>query len=404
MNKPELLAPANNLDILKIACLYGADAVYCGTPNFAMRSRVGFTFETLKEGIAYAHSIDKKVYVTLNAALHPLEVEKMKKHALAIAKLKPDALIVSDLGMVKFLLKKINVPIHLSTQANTTNQLSAKFWQDQGVERVVLARELSLKEIKKINKSVNIQLEAFVHGAMCMAYSGRCQISNYLTGRNPNKGECVQACRFKYKMYALEEEQRKGEFFPLYEDESGTYILNSKDLCMVDNIDKLVEAGISSFKIEGRLKSEYYVACVVRAYRQAIDLYFANPSEYSSKRKEFLGELKKTANRGLTTGFFFKKPTTNTNNYKSSKAKSSWGYIGRVLDYDKTSKALKFECKNLLNIGAELEIITPNKTYLHKLELMVKDNIPVETAHADNIIEIEFDTEVPKDSLIRVKL
>lgn len=404
MIKPELLAPANNLDILKIAFLYGADAVYCGTPNFAMRSRVGFTLETLKEGIDYAHSIGKKVYLTLNAFPHSLEVEKMKKHALELAKLEPDALIVADPGMIHFLAEKSKTPIHLSTQANTTNQLSAEFWKNQGVERVVLARELSIKDIKKIHSSVDIELEAFVHGAMCMAYSGRCQISNYMTGRDPNKGECIQACRFKYKVYALEEDLRKDEFFPVIEDESGTYVMNSKDLCMIDNIDKLIAAGIASFKIEGRLKTEYYVASVVRAYRRAIDLYFSDQIAYKSKRAEFLTEIKKTANRGITTGFYLKKPTSRTNNYKSSKAIARWGYIGRVLDYVKNTKTLKFECKNYLKIGSELEIMTPDNNYSFILDSMRKNGEEITVAHANNILEIKFGQFVPVDSLIRVKL
>lgn len=400
--KPELLAPAGNLDILKIAFLYGADAVYCGTPAFAMRARVGFNLKTLKEGIDFAHSLHKKVYLTLNAFPHSLEIKALKEHVKLLADLKPDAFIIADPGVIDFVKNNFNIPIHLSTQANTTNQLSAEFWQKQGVERIVLARELSLKEIKKIHDTVEIEIEAFVHGAMCMAYSGRCQISNYLTGRDPNRGQCIQACRFQYKMYALEEDQRKGELFPIYEDEEGTHILNSKDLCMIEYIPELIDAGVTSFKIEGRLKSEYYVATVVRAYRQAIDSFFDNATIEQSNN--LMNEISKTANRGLTTGFYFTKPDSETNNYATSKAKSEWGYIGRVIKYNKKTKILTFECKNHLLLNSTLEIITPTETYPYKLTSMTIKNEPAEVAHANNIVAIPFDIEVIKDSLIRIRL
>ena len=427
--KPELLAPAGTLDILKIAFMYGADAVYCGTPAFAMRARVGFNIETLKEGILYAHSLNKKVYLTLNAFPHSFEIEKLEEHIGKLAELKPDAFIVADPGIVEFIIKNFDIPVHLSTQASTTNQLTAEFWKKQGVERIVLARELSLKEIKKIHETVDVKLETFIHGAMCMAYSGRCQISNYMTGRDPNRGQCVQACRFKYKMYALEEDLRKGELFPLYEDEEGTHILNSKDLCMIQYIPELIDAGIASLKIEGRLKSEYYVATVVRAYRKAIDLYYSTLSDVipDCKReirdpvtakapqpifsKEYLKEVailklevEKSANRGLTTGFYFDKPNQETNNYISSRAESQAGYIGRVLGYDNDKKMLKFEVKNHLLINSKLEIFSPNKTISYTLAEMFKDGQSIEVAHANNIVEIPFEEEMLTDSLIRILL
>jgi putative protease len=404
--KPELLAPAGTLDILKIAFMYGADAVYCGTPAFAMRARVGFNIETLKEGILCAHSLNKKVYLTLNAFPHSFEIEKLEEHIGKLAELKPDAFIVADPGMIDFILKNFDIPVHLSTQASTTNQLTAEFWKKQGVERIVLARELSLKEIKKIHETVDIELETFIHGAMCMAYSGRCQISNYMTGRDPNRGQCVQACRFKYKMYALEEDLRKGELFPLYEDEEGTHILNSKDLCMIQYIPELIDAGIASLKIEGRLKSEYYVATVVRAYRKAIDLYYSsNGSEKLKKEVENLQkEVEKSANRGFTTGFYFDKPNQETNNYLSSRAESQAGYIGRVLGYDNDKKMLKFEVKNHLLINSKLEIFSPDKTISYALKEMFKDGQSIEVAHANNIVEIPLEEEMPTDSLIRILL
>ncbi len=402
--KPELLAPAGNLDILKIAFMYGADAVYCGTPLFAMRSRVGFDLDSLKEGINYAHSISKKVYVTLNAFPHANEIEEAKKHALEIIKLHPDALIIADPGMIAFVKENTGIPIHLSTQASTTNYLTANFWLNQGIDRIVLARELSLDDIKLIHQHSKIEIETFIHGAMCMAYSGRCQISNYLVGRDPNRGQCIQACRFKYKMYGLEEEFRPGEIFPIYEDETGTHILNSKDLCMIEYLSKLINAGVVSLKIEGRLKTEYYVATTIRAYRQAIDLYFKSHEEYKKARNKFKKEVIKASNRGFTTGFYFEKPTKETNNYASSKAKSDWGYIGRVLNYDSNKKILTFEAKNHLPLNSSVEIMTPAEVLKKKITKMFIKNEPAEVAHANNIVSIPFNTEVPKDSLLRIKL
>lgn len=402
--KPELLAPAGNLDILKIAFLYGADAVYCGTPDFAMRSRVGFTLETLKEGIDYAHSLEKKVFITLNAFPHSSDIDSMLVHIKKIVDLQPDALIVADPGIVKFIRDNFDIDIHLSTQANTTNELSVNFWADQGVSRVVLAREMSIPDIKKIHKYSKISIETFVHGAMCMAHSGRCQISNYLSGRDPNQGKCVQACRFKYKMYALEEDLREGEYFPIYEDEEGTHILNSKDLCMIDHIDDLIKAGVSSFKIEGRLKSEYYVATVVRAYRNGIDLYLKNPIRYEAEKKSLFAEVQKSTNRGFTTGFYYNNPTKADNNYLTSKAKSSWGYIGRVLKYDKAVQKLSFEAKNYLPVGSDSEIITPTNIYPTRLNEMIVDGKESKIAHAGNIVETTFVHELPVNSLIRINL
>jgi len=412
MKKPELLAPAGNLDILKIAFLYGADAVYCGTPDFAMRSRVGFDLATLKEGIDYTHSIGKKIYVTINAFPHSDQIAKLRRHIPKIIAQGPDALIIADPGVLAFAHERYpKMPIHLSTQANTTNYLAASFWKKQGVKRIVLARELNLTNIKMIKSKAKVSLECFVHGAMCMAYSGRCQISNYMVGRDPNQGQCIQACRFKYKMYALEEEYRPGQVYPILEDESGSYILNSKDLCMIEHIPDLINAGIGSFKIEGRLKTEYYVATIIRAYRDAIDLFFLDPKLYKKSRTALKKELSKASNRGFTTGFFLEKPTKDSNNYQSSKATSEWGYIGRVIGYDDKRKRLKFEVKNYLPVNSKIEIITPRRsddpivknpsTVIKKL---YRDDLQIETAHAGNIVEIPFTRFVPKDSFVRVKL
>lgn len=413
MKKPELISPAGDIEKLKIAFMYGADAVYASTPNFSMRTReVGFTEKSLKEGIDYAHKIGKKVYLTINIFPHASEIEALKKHILKSIKLAPDAFIVADPGVFELVKANTDIPIHLSTQANTTNQLAADFWHRQGAKRIVLARELSLKDIKIISKAVNLQLlapntplnlEAFVHGAMCMAYSGRCQISNYLTGRDPNKGACVQACRFKYKMYGLEEDFRKGEIFPIVEEEQGAYILNSKDLCMIDHVPELIDAGISSFKIEGRLKSVYYVGIVTRAYRKAIDLYFSDVEKYKKEKTKLLKEVLKTSNREFTTGFYFGKPDKSTNNYETSRAQGDWGYVGLVKSYSKNERSAVITVKNYLPLGSKLEIVTPEEVLEYKLDKMFVKSEEVKVAHAGYEIEVPLDGAAPKNSFVRMK-
>jgi len=404
MNKPELLSPAGDMEKLKIAFQYGADAVYASTPKFSMRTReIGFDSKSLNKGIKYAHSIDKKVYLTLNTFPHADEITEFKKHALETIKLNPDAIISADPGVISFIKKNSDIPIHLSTQANTTNQLSAEFWKGQGVSRIVLARELSLEDIKIISKNSTMFLETFIHGAMCMAYSGRCQISNYMTGRDPNRGQCIQACRFKYKIYELEEEFRQGEKFQLYEDKSGSYILNSKDLCMIEHIPELIEAGVQSFKIEGRLKSIYYVGAVTRAYRQAIDLYFENEKEYQKKKKSYFEELTKTSNRGFTTGFYLGKPDKSTNNYASSRASEQYKYVGLVKKYYEKKKLLEIEVKNHINLNDEIEIVTPTDIVIHKVVKIIKADGLVGFANPNDTIYIPFEHVTPKNSFLRIK-
>lgn len=432
MKKPELISPAGDLEKLKIALMYGADAVYASTPKFSMRTReIGFDMTSLKEGIKFAHSIGKKVYLTVNVFPHPLEIDAIKKHVLDTIKLKPDAIIVADPGVVEFIKSKTDIPIHLSTQANVTNQLAANFWHQQGISRIVLARELSLKEIKKISDSIaiptavegsykkisptirqsswgrndkSVDLESFVHGAMCMAYSGRCQISNYMTGRDPNRGACIQACRFKYKTYGLEEEFHPGEVFEMFEDDRGSYVLNSKDLCMIEHVPELIDAGVTSFKIEGRLKSIYYVGIVTRAYRKAIDQYFADPKKHKREAGLLKKELEKSSNRGFTTGFYLNKPDKNTNNYSSSKAKSEYGYIGLVRKYDPETKTATIDVKNQLKLGSDLEFITPGNIYKYKLTKMLYGGEEVDVTHADHTIEVSFPNYLPENSFVRLKL
>lgn len=403
--KPEIIAPAGDLNKLKIAFQYGADAVYASTPKFSMRTRdIGFTPETLKEGIEYTHKIGKKIYLTLNVFPHPSEIEDILEHARLTAELGPDAIIAADPGIVNYLLKNFKIPVHLSTQANTTNQLTTKFWKEQGVERVVLARELSLKDIKILTDACPIPVESFVHGSMCMAYSGRCQISNYLVGRDPNCGACIQACRFKYKFCGVQEESRPNEVFPIYEDNSGSYLFNSKDLCMIEYIPELVEAGISSFKIEGRLKSTYYVGTVVRAYRQALDLYYADPEGYLASRDAFRLELNKVANRKFTTGFYFQKPNEETNNYETARPTSDYGYLAMITSFDKERMMARAIGKNRLKRGSEIEIVTPDKIIVQTLEKIIYRGEEVEESHAGYDIEIPVLEDVPENSFIRSKV
>jgi U32 family peptidase len=401
--KPELISPAGDLEKLKTAFLYGADAVYASTPKFSMRTReIGFTEKSLKEGIAYAHSLGKKIYLTLNTFPHSSEIEALKKHAKKTVALKPDAIIVADPGTLAYIKTITKIPIHLSTQANTTNYLSAEFWRKQGVKRIVLARELSLKNIKLISKHSKIEIEAFVHGAMCMAYSGRCQISNYMLGRDPNKGVCAQPCRYKYRLYELEEDSRKGQKYQMYEDEAGSYILNSKDLCMIEHIPELIDAGVTSFKIEGRLKGIYYVGAVTRAYRQAIDQYFENPNQYKTNRTKYKNELKKTSSRGFETGFYFHKANKNTNNYITPRAKSNWDLLGIVKDYQDGEMIV--ELNNRTIVGSRIEIITPVHIIKSKISRMVSNKKEIVVGHSGTLVNIPIDKEVAIGSFVRAKI
>lgn len=286
MNKPELLAPAGNIEKLKTAIEFGADAVYLGGSKLNLRAFAdNFSLDELKEGIEFAHSRNKKVYITLNVFPHNEDLNGLEEYLKDLYEIKADAVIVSDPGIIMTAREVVpNLEIHLSTQANSVNYKTAIFWHKQGVKRIVVARELSLKEIKSMKEKIpeTCEIEAFVHGSMCISYSGRCLLSNYMTGRDSNRGACAQPCRYKY---SLVEEKRPNEYFPVYEDEKGTYIMNSKDLCMIEHIPDLISAGIDSLKIEGRMKSSYYVASVVKAYREAIDTYFENPEEYKLDRK-----------------------------------------------------------------------------------------------------------------------
>ena len=359
MKKVELLAPAGDLERLKIAFEYGADAVYLGGESFGMRTAAkNFTIDEIKEGADFAHERGKKVFVTVNIIPHNDDFIGFEDYILDLKNAGVDALIASDPGVISVIKRVIpDMEIHLSTQANTTNFQSAKFWYEQGVKRVVVARELSFKEIKEIRDNIeeDMDIEAFMHGAMCISYSGRCLISNYMTGRDANRGSCAQSCRWKY---SLVEEKRPGEYYPVYEDERGTFFFNSKDLCMIEYVPELIESGISSLKIEGRMKTAYYVATVVRAYRMAIDAYYADPENWKFNPM-WLDELKKGSHRHFTTGFYNEKPGTEEQNYASASYVRNYDFIGIVLDDPDENGFVTVEQRNKMVVGDEIEIIGP---------------------------------------------
>ncbi len=345
----ELLAPAGTFLKLKTAFKFGADAVYFAGKKFGLRAFAGnFEDNEIEEAVKYAHSLNKKVYITVNILAHEADFDGLKDYILYLDKIGVDAVIVADVGIIK-LIRDIapNLDIHVSTQANVTNSYSVKFFKDLGVKRIVLARELSITEIKKIHEEMpDIELEAFVHGAMCISYSGRCLLSNYFTGRDSNRGACVQACRWEY---TITEKSRQGQQFPIEEDERGTYILNSKDLCMINHLKELEEAGVCSFKIEGRMKSEYYVACTVNAYKRAL-----NGEDID------VSELEKSSHRLFTTGFYFGEKDKEC--FKSSSPVQTHEFMALVLE-DEKDGYVKIEQRNRFKVGDSLEVLSPDENF-----------------------------------------
>ncbi len=413
MKKPELLAPAGDLEKLKVAVAFGADAVYLGGKNYGLRAKAkNFEDAELEQGLLYAHERGVKVYVTVNIFAHNDDLIGLDEYLSCLEKLGIDGVLVSDPGI--FLTAKRTLKhteIHISTQANNTNYLSATFWAQQGAKRVVLARELSLSEIKTIREKIppELELEAFVHGAMCISYSGRCLISNYMNGRNANKGECTHPCRFKYKLYSdsylIEEETRPGELFPVYEDERGSYIFNSKDLCMIRYIPELLASGLDSLKIEGRMKTPYYVGVVVKAYREALDDYFASPALYESKKETYMAELLKTSHRSYTTGFYCGKPNENEHNYASGSYTKDWDFVGIVKGYDPVSGFALVEQRNKFVVGDTLDILKQKGENISILleDMYTCEGIPVNAApHAQQLLKIKLG-EVQEFDMLRLK-
>ena len=359
--KPELLAPAGNMEKGKMALLYGADAIYLGGKLFGLRAFANnFSLEEIAEMAEYAHSFGKKVYVTVNIFAHNEDIDRLPDYLRGLQQAKVDALLISDLGVWSTTRRVVpDMPLHVSTQANTTNYATVQAWEQLGAERVVLARELSLAEISEISEKTSVELETFVHGAMCISYSGRCLLSAYLTGRDGNRGACTQACRWEYNMYKLGEQKRPGEYFDLEEDERGTYVMNSKDLCLIEYLPELMRAGVCSLKIEGRMKSVHYVATVVSVYRKAIDQCWADMEHYSVP-EAWITELNKVSHRQYTTGFAVAKPDRNAQVYTSSKYEQTHDFVGIVTGYDAEKKRAYFEQRNNVKAGEPLELLMPD--------------------------------------------
>ena len=404
MNKPELLAPAGNLEKLKMALLYGADAVFMGGKAFGLRAfSDNFSEQELKEGIAFAHSLQKKAYITVNIFPHNEDLVELPGYLTFLRDAGADALIIADLGVYRMARAIVpELPLHISTQANNTNWSSVLCWQELGAQRVVLARELSLTNIELIRQKVSVELEAFVHGAMCISYSGRCLMSNYFTGRDANRGECAQPCRWKYHIV---EEKRPNQFIPVLEDERGSYIFNSKDLCLLPHIPELISSGINSFKIEGRMKSVHYVATVVKAYRQAIDAYFSRPNEFAVQ-SEWMEELNKVSHRQYTTGFYFNKTTQEDQIYGSSSYSQTHDFIGLVKSYDESTQTALVEQRNNMRVGQEIEIFQPNgATFSQAIEAMFdmeSQSIAV-APHPQQLIRMSMKRPVEAYSMLRRK-
>lgn len=404
MKKLELLAPAGDLEKLKIAVDYGADAVYFGGEMFSLRAGAGnLTIPEIEEGVAYAHERGVKCHMTFNIFAHNEDIKPLKEYLKAISHIPVDAYIVSDPGVIS-LIKEIipNAELHLSTQANMTNYVTANFWHTQGVKRLVLARELTFSEIKEIKSNIpeDMELESFVHGAMCISYSGRCLLSNFMIDRDANRGQCAHPCRWKYK---LVEEQRPGEYYPVEEDGRGTYILNSKDLCMLEHIPDIIQAGISSAKIEGRMKSVFYVATIVSAYRRAIDAYYDDPDNYQFDPK-WMTELKKVSRREFTTGFYYDKPTNEDQNYQTSAYTRDYSFIGMVKSYDPETKMAVVEQRNKMVLGDEIEVFGPDREFFtQKLEVLLnEEGEPIESApHPQQILNIKMDQPVAEKYILR---
>ena len=403
--KPELLAPAGDLEKLKIAVLYGADAVYIGGEAYGLRAKAkNFDIPTMKEGIEFAHSHGAKVYVTANIFAHNNDFNGMDEYFKTIYEIGADAVLVSDPGVYMTLKNAApDMELHISTQANNTNYKTAQFWYNLGSKRIVGARELSLTEIKEMREKIpeDMEIETFVHGAMCISYSGRCLLSNYLSGRDANKGACSHPCRWKYY---LMEETRPGEYMPVEENERGTYIFNSKDLCMLNHIPELVEAGISSLKIEGRMKTPYYVGTIVKAYRQAIDDYFKDPEYYKSRIDYYMSEVSKASHRDFTTGFYFGKPGHDDQVYTNNSYIRDYDFIGIVLEDRNDDGYAVVMQRNKFEVGDKIEILPVKGDSMEMtVESMTdEDGVPVMSApHPEQILRLKTDLPLKKYDMLR---
>lgn len=378
--KPELILPAGSLEKLRYAIAYGADAVYLGVADYGLREPAALSWSQLAEAIQYAHSQGVKVYLTLNAFPHPEALRRLEQDLPNLKACAPDALIVADPGVLS-VVRSLGIPLHLSTQANTVNAKAARFWYEAGVRRIVLARELSLAEIASIHQEVpELELEAFVHGAMCMAYSGRCLISNFLAHRDANRGSCAQACRWNYRLL---EEKRPGEYFPIEEDARGSYVMSSRDLCMIRHLPALRDAGVLHFKVEGRTKSAYYVAMVARAYRAAIERL----ADSSYEVEDLVAELESAPHRGYTTGFYFGAPGPEDHAYDEAGSRRPTEFLGRVVGWNENVATV--EVRNYFTETSRLEVMTPDATYsLSDLWIRSPEGEVLSRAHPGQTVQI----------------
>ena len=404
MQKIELLAPAGDLERLKTAFIYGADAVYIGGEIFGMRSAAkNFTIEEMAEGVEFAHARGKQVFVTLNIIPRNEEFEQLEMYLHELDRIGVDAVIVSDPGVFSVVKSTLpNMEIHISTQASTTNAEAATFWYNQGAKRVVMARELSFAEIKELreNSPEDMDIEAFIHGAMCMSYSGKCVISNYTTGRDANRGSCAQSCRWKY---TLVEELENGEYEKVVDGVDAEFFFNTKDMCMIQYVPQIIESGINSFKIEGRMKTAYYVATTVRAYRMAIDEYVKDPENWKFNPM-WLEELKKGSHRHYSTGFYLGKTTTKDQNYDSASYVRNYDFVGVLRALEEESGLVVVEQRNRMFVGDKVEIIGPYKETMYAtiLEMHNENGEPIESApHAKQIVKMKLDVPVEEHYMLR---
>lgn len=423
--RPELLIPAGSLEVLKTAVRYGADAVYVGGEVFSLRAKAkNFSMEDMKEGIAYAHERGVRVFVTANILAHNEDIEEARAYFKALKEIGPDAFIISDPGLFT-IAKEVcpEIEIHISTQANNTNYETYRFWERLGAKRVVSARELSLKEIRTIRDHIKpeTEIETFVHGAMCISYSGRCLLSNFFTGRDANQGACTHPCRWKYTagkassedpfmdeegnyLYAVEEEKRPGEYLPVYENERGSYIFNSKDLCMLEYIPELIEAGIDSFKIEGRMKTALYVATVARTYRKAIDDYLESEEKYRSNMEWYKAEIAKCTYRQFSTGFFFGKPSEQNQIYDNNTYINDYVYLGTIESLD--GEKARIIQKNKFSVGDEIEIMKPDGENITVTvqEMYDETGAAIENCpHSKMVVDLRLSSLPEEGDILRVK-
>ena len=404
MRIPELLVPASSLEVLKVAVIFGADAVYIGGEAFGLRAKAkNFSLEEMKEGIQFAHEHGVKVYVTANILAHNQDLEGVRKYFEELKEIKPDALIISDPGIYA-IAKEVcpEIERHISTQANNTNYGTFLFWHQMGAARVVTARELSLKEIREIRDRIpeEMEIETFIHGAMCISYSGRCLLSNYLTGRDSNQGACTHPCRWKY---SIMEESRPGEYFPVFENERGTFIFNSKDLCMIEHIPDMIEAGIDSFKIEGRMKTALYVATVARTYRKAIDDYLKDPALYQENMSWYQNQISNCTYRQFTTGFFYGKPTQEAQIYDSNTYIKEYTYLGIVGEKNEAG-CYQISQRNKFSVGETIEVMKPNGENIEVTVKSIQDadgNFMESAPHPKQILYIDLGIELDQYDILR---